>query len=193
MMRPSMQILAREHVALRGVARVIKIDAELLARGELKDPAVFGAVVAYLQKFPDKIHHPKEEQFLFRTMRQRDPSLSPKLDRLYREHQDEQELIRAFADAYAAFRPGDASSRAVLVQAATDYADFIIGHIEYENEEVFSHAEEVLLDEDWAEIDAAFVENEQLAAGAKDQEDRVEEMRRRIMVLGLPPMGMEGQ
>jgi hemerythrin-like domain-containing protein len=54
-------------------------------RGAKPDFALLGAMVYYIDTFPERFHHPKEDQYLFRLLRMRCPDAGPLLDRLQAE------------------------------------------------------------------------------------------------------------
>ncbi|MDZ4253353.1 MAG: hemerythrin domain-containing protein [Sulfuritalea sp.] len=189
-MRPSMRVLAREHLALRALARIVALEAELLRRDGHVDLALLENIAAYIAEFPNRIHHPKEEDYLFLHMRRRDAGrCAPILDRLLDEHVAEVESIRRFVDALAAYRDGKPDAASQLAEVAGAYARYLDRHIEIEDTQAFPLAEEVLQESDWAEIDAAFLANDDpLVSG--DQRSRFAGLHRRIMAAGAMPPGM---
>ena len=79
---------------------------------------VFGAMIYYIDAFPERFHHPKEDRYLFRVLRIRHPDAAPLLDRLEGEALDRRPQdpnTRAGAGALSArrcigisrFRQGD--------------------------------------------------------------------------------------
>lgn len=188
-MRPAMRVLMGEHMALKGITRILRMDAEILDRGQDVDAAVLKSIVEYIETFPDRIHHPKEEHYLFKAMRKRSPEAATALDHLFREHQQENAMIRDFAAAVDAYAQDTAVSRAIMARAARDYADFVEDHIERENREAFPLAERILSEDDWAEIDTAFADNDDPMLGGP-QRDKFAALYNRIVGLGLPPLGM---
>jgi len=187
--RPSMRILAKEHLALRAVARIMATEAILLARDGHVDLALLESIAAYIGQYPNKIHHPKEEEFLFRHMRARAPErCSAILDRLLGEHGKEQESIATFLRALASYRNAEAGAAAQLAEVTASYAKYLEQHIEFENTYAFPLAEEVLQEADWQEIDAAFLGNDDPLVGAIAGLQFVD-LHRRIMALGAMPPG----
>ena len=55
------------------------------------------AIVRYVQQFPVKLHHPKEEEHLFRRLRERTTSCHAELDELARQHDRDEQLVEALA------------------------------------------------------------------------------------------------
>jgi len=189
-MRTSQRVLMREHLALRAVARVIAFEAELLKAGQGADLELLAGIRDYITEFPDRIHHPKEEDELFRRMRQRNAErCAPILDKLLAEHGAEAVKIAEFDAALQALRSGEAGAAAMLGEIAAGYAAFLNHHIDLENGEAFPLAEKVLMEDDWDAIDAAFAANDDpLAGGASNA--RFDALHRRILALGAPPPGL---
>jgi len=128
------------------------------------DPAAMRAVLRYVQQFPLLQHHPKEEQHLFRLLRERTTRCHAELDELERQHQRDAEWVADLAtriDTLAA-APDDtgrlAATRA-LEDAVQHYARFLWDHLGREEGVILPAAQQHLLPQDWAEIDAAFVAN----------------------------------
>lgn len=190
MMRPSMRVLAKEHHALRAVARIVAMEAELLRRDGRVDVDLLESIAEYIAEFPNRIHHPKEEDCLFSRMRQRAPDRCETiLNLLQAEHEKENEGVAKFLAALTAYRAGEAQAAVRLADVAATYAKYLDRHIETENTQAFPLAEAVLQEDDWAAIDAAFLDNDDpLVSG--DQTSRFAELHRHIMALGAMPPGL---
>jgi len=185
-----MRILAKEHLALRAVARIMATEAIILARDGRVDIGLLEHIAAYIAQYPNKIHHPKEEEFLFRHMRARAPErCTAILDRLLGEHTKEQESIATFLQALAAFRNAEVGAATQLAQVTSTYAKYLERHIDLENTQAFPMAEEVLQEADWDDIDAAFLSNDDPLVGTKAGQ-QFAELHRRIIALGTLPPGI---
>jgi branched-chain amino acid transport system ATP-binding protein len=91
-MRPALRVLAREHLALRAVGRILAMEAEILNGGGSADGELMSSIVEYLETFPNRIHHPKEESQIFLRMRLRAPDkCTAILGQLLLDHQRESE------------------------------------------------------------------------------------------------------
>lgn len=177
-MRPAVRILKAEHLALKGIARVLKMEAIILERGGRADLAVLRDIAAYVAEFPMRFHHPKEEIFVFRPLAEQAPHLAPLLARLREQHDAEHGLIEDFQAAVAA---GDLARIATL---ARRYAEFLEEHIRLEDHDLFPLAETALSPEAWARLDEAMAQHlDPLTAGGA----RFADLHARIMDLGLPP------
>ena len=59
---------------------------EIRDRGARPDFAVLGAMIYYLDTVPERFHHPKEDQYPFKRLRERHTGAGPLIDRLEEEH-----------------------------------------------------------------------------------------------------------
>jgi hemerythrin-like domain-containing protein len=67
------------------------------------------AIVRYVQQFPVRLHHPKEESRLFPLLRERTTSVHAELDELERQHVRDAELVAALAEQVEALAADPAS------------------------------------------------------------------------------------
>ena len=131
--------------------------------GAIVDPALLPAIVRYLKQFPERLHHPKENEHLFRRLRQRTSLCDEQLDELERQHELDHHFIATLAGQVAALPEADAPDRPAAIRALEDevarYAAFLWRHLEFEESVILPAAQSHLLPEDWQAIDAAFMEN----------------------------------
>jgi len=186
-MRTALKVLRGEHLALSGVAKILKADAKMLSQGMDIDAGLLDDIVAYIETYTNQIHHPKEEDFLFAIMRLRSADTAPLLNRLLQDHELEAGLIKDLAAAAEAYGRDKAKARARTAAALSVYGSFLERHIKAENEEVFPLAEKILTAADWDEIDAVFVLNEDPLVGSGKRR-QFEALYQRIMSLGLDPI-----
>ena len=157
-MNNAITIIRDEH---RSIASVLKglLDhiARVRAGTEQPDFALFDAMFDYIEAVPEKVHHPKENEYLFRLLRQRDPEAAPILDLLEAQHEEGGELLEALRHKLAAWRAG--GSFADFDQALSAYGEFTWDHMGKEENLVMPRAEKNLTAEDWQIINAAFAAN----------------------------------
>src|SRR5262245_61148413 len=152
-------IIRDEH---RSLAAVLHAWMHLLAStrraGTRPDPKLMQAMLRYLQTFAVALHHPKEDDYLFRKLRARTSDTDAELDELERQHVRDQELVAELAAMTddAARGTGDLAE---LERAVTRYATFMWEHLGREEGVILPAAERHLTAEDWVEINAAFSEN----------------------------------
>jgi nucleotide-binding universal stress UspA family protein/hemerythrin-like domain-containing protein len=129
------------------------------------DLVLMRAMVRYLRAFPLALHHPKEDEVLFRRLRERTSSVDAELAELERQHGRDHRLVdelAAHVEAVATAAEGAARVDALraLDEAVQRYAAFLWDHMGREEGVILPAAQRHLTDEDWAAIDAAFASNE---------------------------------
>ncbi|HEU5295189.1 MAG TPA: universal stress protein [Burkholderiaceae bacterium] len=171
-------IIRDEHRSLAAVMHAwMDALAEARRADAAADPALMRAIVHYLQQFPLQLHHPKEDAHLFARLRERTTSCNAELDELHRQHERDTQLVAALAQRVGALEgAADAQARTAATRAleveVSGYARFLWDHLGREEGVILPAAQRHLLASDWAEIDAAFAENRDPAAGATDKELR---------------------
>jgi hemerythrin-like domain-containing protein len=138
------------------------------------DPALMPAIMRYLKQFPTRLHHPKENEHLFRRLRRRTSSCDEELEELERQHALDHQMVAMLerqVDALPTVR-AEARKQAFLEleDAVARYAAFLWRHLELEESVILPAAQRHLLAEDWTAIDGAFIENrDPMFAGASDK------------------------
>ncbi|MBK6714180.1 MAG: hemerythrin domain-containing protein [Burkholderiales bacterium] len=188
-MAVALTIIRDEHRALASVLKGLQYLLDPVHSGRQKpDFALMKAILAYIEHFPDRLHHPKEDQYLFPVLRERDPSVCVVLDELERQHHSGPDVIARVAQAMRDCE-ANASQLASLKQAVDDYADFQWSHMRKEEQEILPAAERALLPADWELIDAAFKSNNDPLVGVERQQE-FRELFRRVVNLMPAPMGL---
>ena len=79
----AIRIIKDEHRALAAVLHgMLYLVHRTRDRGDPPDFHVLGAMIYYVDAFPERFHHPKEDQYLFRLLRIRYPDATEVVDRL---------------------------------------------------------------------------------------------------------------
>jgi nucleotide-binding universal stress UspA family protein/hemerythrin-like domain-containing protein len=157
-------VIRDEHRSLAAVMHAW-LHALAQARGAAAavDTTLMRAIVRYVQQFPVKLHHPKEEEHLFRLLRERTTSCHAELDELHRQHERDSQLVAALAEQVEALAAADGEARiratAELEDDVARYARFLWDHMGREEGVILPAAQRHLSPQDWATIDAAFAEN----------------------------------
>ena len=153
-------IICDEH---RSLAAVLHGCLQLLKRTAVGSsgpaPELLHAIGHYIKAFPVALHHPKEEDYLFRKLRERTSEVDLELEELGRQHQRDERLVDELTDAIE--RCCDGKMPWVELEQAVDrYAKFIFEHMAREERVILPAAERHLNADDWEEIDAAFSQNQ---------------------------------
>ena len=188
-MEKAIRIIRDEHRSISAVLSGLKALAQMARDSALRpDFGVFRAMVYYIDAFPERMHHPKEDEQLFARLLLRDPGSRALVEELKAEHVQGLQLVRELERALLTFEenwPGGAPSFAAAVDS---YADFHWMHMRKEELQLLPLAQKALLPEDWRAIEAAFAGNEDPIADLREQDFR--QLYQRIVSLAPEPVGL---
>jgi len=188
-MKTAIQTIRDEH---RSIAAVLHALLQLAKDAE--DPAVeprfdvFRAMIYYIDQFPERLHHPKEDLVLFARLEQRAPQAKALIDELRAEHVKGAQLIRDLEQALVALEVGWAGGEKTFRAAVDAYAEFHWSHMRKEEQQILPMAERAFTAEDWREVDAAFAGNDDPIADLREQD--FEKLFSRIVALAPEPLGL---
>ena len=186
----ALDVIRGEHRSLAAVIHGLRhLVREVREHGARPDFSLLEAMLRYIDAFPERLHHPKEDRYLFRRLRERDPASACVLDELETEHAMGARAIRELEAALARYRGEGAAGFPAFAALVDAYAAFHWEHMRKEEVEVMPAAERHLLPEDWAEIDAAFGSHGDPLLGA-DVETEFGTLFRKIVDLAPPPIGV---
>lgn len=188
-MKNAIQIIRDEHRSIAAVLHALKQLAK-----DAQDPAleprfeVFRAMLYYIDQFPERMHHPKEDRYLFALLAARAPQTEPLIKELRAEHVEGARLIRDLEQALVGLEVGWPGSARTFRGSVDAYAEFHWRHMRKEEEELLPLAERFLTDEDWREIDSAFAGNDDPIADLREQDFTT--LFTRIVNLAPEPVGL---
>lgn len=189
-MKTALNVIRDEHRTLAAVLHGLRYLVEEVREGRFRpDFDVLRAMVHYIDTFPEKLHHPKEDRYLFARLRQRTTLANSALDQLEAEHIYGAKLIRDLEQALLRWEMGGERDFAAFADEVERYADFHWRHMRREEEVVLPLAERALSDDDWREIDAAFAGNADPLI-AKDVDKDFQRLFKRIVNIAPPPIGV---
>lgn len=192
-MTTALNAIRNEHRRLTIVLHGLWYLVDEVSEGRSKpDFTVLRAMMHYIDTFPEKLHHPKEQRYLFPRLRQRTDTANTVLDQLEAEHIHGEKLIRDLEQALLHWEMGGPQDFAAFAQKVEHYVAFHRRHMQQEEQVILPLAERALTAEDWSEIDAAFAENADPLIGA-DVESGFEQLFRRIVDIAPPPLGFGRQ
>jgi len=186
----AIRIIQDEHRSIAAVLHgMLYLVREIRDRGAKPDFAVLGAMIYYLDTVPERFHHPKEDRYLFKRLRERHSEAGALLDRLEEEHRVGAEKIRTLEQALARYQQGGDNEAAAFIAAVEAYATFHWSHMRAEEKEVMPLAEKHLTASDWEAIDEAFAGHTDPLFGEVATDDH-RTLFRRIVNLAPPPIGL---
>jgi hemerythrin-like domain-containing protein len=185
----AISILKSEHRSISAVLHALK-ELARMAHDSTARPRfqVLRSIVRYIDEFPEKLHHPKEDKHLFARLVARAPETRLLVEELQAEHDEGARLIRELERALLFMEEGWPVGARELRKAVDAYAEFHWKHMRKEEEKLLPLAERHLTPEDWNAIDAAFAANRDPIAGMQARE--FEALFTRIVNLAPEPVGL---
>ena len=182
-------IIQDEHRAITAVVEGLRQLVAGIAAGRMApDHALLSALFHYIEQFPERLHHPKEDDFLFARLRVRRPDMTPLLDGLHREHEIGRERFAELKAKWEAYR-ADRAALPAFAEGVERYAHFHWLHMRREEDDVLPLAAEALTQEDWEAIDAAFASNNDPVVGVPATK-AFRELFRHLTAIMPPPYGV---
>jgi hemerythrin-like domain-containing protein len=188
-MNTAIQIIREEHRSISAVLHALKQLAKD-AEDTSVEPRfeVFRAMIYYIDQFPERMHHPKEDLCLFARLEVRAPQAAALIGELRAEHVMGARLIRDLEQALVGLEVGWQGGARTFRAAVDAYSDFHWNHMRKEEQQLLPLAERFLTAEDWREIDATFAGNNDPIADLR--EDDFEKLFTRIVSLAPEPVGL---
>lgn len=186
----AMRIIREEHLSLAAMLHGLLFLVRGIREHNMKPNfELMGAMIYYIDTFPERLHHPKEDAWLFRLLALRHPPARALIDRLQTEHRTGATRIRQVEQALARYSHGGDAEFPAFAAVVESYVGFEREHMRCEETEVFPLAQQYLTAADWAEIDEAFGANEDPLHEVSTQYN-FEDLFRRIVNLAPPPIGV---
>jgi branched-chain amino acid transport system ATP-binding protein len=184
------RIIEEEHRSLAAVLYgMLYVVREIRYVGIKPDFALLEAMVHYVDTFLERLHHPKEDAFLFKLLGSRYPGAAPLLDRLKQEHESGSVKLRQLRQALTRYQHGGRGEFSEFATVVADFAAFHWEHMRLEETELLHMATRHLTDADWDAVDAAFLEHANPLLGA-EQGKECRDLFRRIVDLAPRPIGV---
>lgn len=184
----AIDIIHAEHSALSAVIEAFRFVLDGIHDGKFQpDYTLLGAMIQYITEVPDKLHHPKEDDFLFVAVRQRLPAAAALLDKLEADHAEGTRRTLALRSALDAYQKAGEAGFAEFEAAARRYLDASWNHLVLEERELLPLAQKELSIEDWQAIDTAFAANKDPWAGPTGE---FAGLFKQIVAMVPPPLGV---
>jgi nucleotide-binding universal stress UspA family protein/hemerythrin-like domain-containing protein len=183
-------VIRDEH---RSLAAVIH-GLEFLVRDarEKRQPPSFPllhAMLHYIKEFPEALHHPKEDAYLFRKLRERTRDFDATLDELERQHVEGHALVEELERSIAGYEADPEGGLPAFAAAVERFATSQMQHMLLETKVIAPAARKHLTVEDWIEIGVAFAGN----SDPRFSVDNDEEFRQLfVRIMNLAPAATIG-
>lgn len=183
------RIILEEHRSISAVLSGLKDLARLAQDPKLRPGFdVLRAMIYYIDAFPERMHHPKEDRHLFAKLLERDPSARALVESLQSEHAQGASLVRDLEHSLLQFEELWPSGAAEFSAAVERYARFHWDHMRREEHQVLPMCDAALTAGDWAEIHAAFAGNADPIADLRQSD--FTSLFQRILSLAPAPVGL---
>lgn len=188
-MNKAIRIIRDEHRSISAVLSGLK-ELALAAHkpGVQPEFPVFRAMIHYIDEFPERLHHPKEDNYLFARLAERAPEARQLIEELRAEHVLGARLVRELESALLAFEVEGARAAAAFDAAVNAYAQFHWDHMRKEETLLLPLAEKHLTEGDWRWIEGAFAGNQDPIADLRERD--FEKLYSRIVGLAPAPVGL---
>jgi hemerythrin-like domain-containing protein len=188
-MNDAIRILRDEHRSISSVLHGLQELARTALNPSVRpDFSVFRAMIYYIDAFPERLHHPKENIYLFPRLLRRSPDAASLVQELRDEHEKGAVLVRDLERSLTAFEVGWPQGAAAFADAVRTYADFHWDHMRKEEQVLLPLAESVLTAEDWKAIGDAFAGNEDPIADLREKD--FAQLFTRIVSIAPDPVGL---
>ncbi len=188
----ALDIIRAEH---RGMWRLTTaldtIGQDMELSGSSAEAQVVGLMLAYLNSYTDRMHHPKEDECLFRLLRARSPQAAADIEQLQAEHREGPAQLAALQALAERVAQGDVEPRSAFFEKLHQYTGDLRSHIRLEEATVMPLARRTLTGADWQEIDTAFLDNDDPLFGVNARAEFAA-LRARIVALAPDPIGLGG-
>jgi hemerythrin-like domain-containing protein len=179
----AIQILRDEHLAIASVLYSLRQQVRgIRDHAAAPDFRLLHAIFDYIVSYPDRWHHPKENDFLFARLSRRTAEADALIAELREEHAAGHPMLDALKRDLVEFEAGRLADGEEFFRRVEAYVAFEWQHMTKEEEALMPIAERVLEADDWKEIARAFEENDNPLFGIKPK-DEAAALYQRILAL----------
>jgi hemerythrin-like domain-containing protein len=146
----------------RLIEKMLVLIQKEIDRGEKQNklnPEFIDLAVDFIRMYADRCHHGKEEDILFRDLKQKPLSVEEKriMDELIEEHQQGRKTVADLVKAKRQYLEGDQEALSIMIDRLKFLIDFYPKHIEKEDQHFFmpimkyfsQEEKEAMLQEEW--------------------------------------------
>jgi len=152
--------IKQEHRVLGHVVEVLQHSLQDIAAEHSEvDFSLLASILYYIDDFPERLHHPKEDAYIFKALRERSSDFDDVLDELQGEHVLGAKMLLDMHAALVHYLAGAYGSLQAFMSCVDAYASMLKEHRRKE-EDLLARAGPSLPESEWQEILAAFAANE---------------------------------
>jgi hemerythrin-like domain-containing protein len=188
----AIRVIQEDHDRLSAVIHGMQYLAREIAKGgKGPDPKVFRAMLLYISDYPEKVHHPKEDLFLFARLRARTGDVDAAIGELEAQHGEGEALVHGLEHALTRYEFDAKGAAGPFLDLVERYAKFYFDHMRLEEEVILPAANKYLTPEDWAVLDHEFSLNKDpLAGGEYKEKEGFDKLFSLIVNIAPAPIGL---
>jgi branched-chain amino acid transport system ATP-binding protein len=152
--------IKQEHRVVGHVVEVLQHSLrDVAAEHAEPDFNLLASILYYIDDFPERLHHPKEDDHLFKTLRAQSSEFDAVLDDLQREHVRGAQMVREMHVGLVHYLAAASGSLEAFRSCVDDYASMLRAHMRKE-EDLLARAGGSVPEPAWQGILTAFAANE---------------------------------
>lgn len=156
----AISIIKGEHRCLTAVVHSMQsLLQEIDCAKQDADFSVLMAMLFYIDDYSARLHHPKEDTYLFSALRKRTQDFDVIISELEKQHLQEKPLLRDLHEKLAQHIEGHPAADQAFKEAFDQFANLQWLHMKSEEELIIPAARQHLKNSDWEEIAIAFEAN----------------------------------
>jgi hemerythrin-like domain-containing protein len=151
------RIIKQQHRATASVLFALRaLTRQALRSGNRPDFRWLRTLAGYIERFPERLHHPNEETYLFSVLLRREPGMVRIVARLRRDHAACTGYANRLRDALADWEQGNPKAGPYSGHVANDFARFMWRHACFEEREILPIARAAFTEAEWQAVVRAF-------------------------------------
>ena len=189
-MAKALNIIRDEHRSIAAILHGMQhLVRQIRERNAKIDPKVFRAMLYYLDTFSERMHHPKEDRYLFDPLRRRGAGSDSLIAELEKDHAEGGNALRRVEQCLIRYEEGGEKEFPEFAGEVERFVEGYWEHMRKEEEEVFPLAQKLFTNDDWDALDRAFMANVDPLADDRNERD-FRRLFSRIVSLAPPPIGV---
>lgn len=145
-MADAIELMMHEHKVTKRVLSIIRKMSIAVMRGQEVPYEDFNRVIDFIRSYTDKHHHGKEEEILFKKMREDigETLVGAPISGMLVEHDFGRLFVKNLEEALDRVKNGDYDSKVDIIANAIGYADLLNRHIDKEDKVIYTFARKSL-------------------------------------------------
>jgi hemerythrin-like domain-containing protein len=185
----TLRMLHEEHERLAAILQGLRHLLRAAEAGAHPDPKVFRAMLLYIADYPERLHHPKEDQWLFGPLSRHTGDYDEVIDELESQHAEGEALVRELEHMAIRYEFGGPALLPPFRDMVERYAEFYFRHMRLEEETLFPVLTRFLTEEEWNDAQQAFASNVDPLAG-RDMQGSFDKLFSTIVSIAPAPIGL---